>query len=1149
MGKNDKDSKKIEPPEIVEHEAPETETSESQQKESVHKEDGQKRPLYVVGMGASAGGLEAFEEFFKNMPPDTGMAFVLVPHLDPTHKGLMPELIQRFTQMDVVEVTDGMRVVPNHVYVIPPNKDMAIMRGVLQLLEPSMPRGLRMPIDFFFRQLAQDQGDRSVAIILSGMGTDGTLGIRAIKEKLGTVMVQDPQSAKYNGMPQSATATGLIDYIAPAYELPDRLLKFANQYDHLRVVPPTEKKDAAGALQKIFALVRTQTGNDFSLYKKSTVQRRIERRMSVHQITDINNYVRFIQENPGEINMLFKELLIGVTSFFREPEAFETLKNVAIPKMVAGKKPGDPIRVWVVGCSTGEEAYSIAIILKEYLSGIKNNNLAIQIYATDIDKEAIDVARQGIYPSNIAQDVSPERLERFFTKEDDHYRIKKEIREPIVFAAQSVIADPPFTKLDILSCRNLLIYLSTELQKKLMPLFHYALNPGGILFLGSSESTDNFTDLFEPIDHKWKLFERKGTSFMRKEAIEFPLSPITYEPRIRDMVIEKKYSGSNIANEAQKVIIQTIVPPVAIINDHGDILYTTRRTGKYLEPPVGKVNLNIYAMAREGLRAELSISVRKAIKDKQKVVVKGLRVKTNGSDQPINLLVTPLDEPETMRGLLMIEFEDTEPPSGGVHPTQEKQVSKSDLAEINKSLEEELGNTKEHLQTVLEQMQTSQEELKTANEELQSTNEELQSTNEEVVTSKEELQSLNEELTTLNSELQSKNEELTSANNDMANILNSTQIPTVFVDNNLNIKRFTPRASKIISLISADIGRPIADISSNLKYDGLVNDIKDVLSSLTPKAVETQTKEGVWYRVHIVPYRTTENTIEGAVITFFNISDFKKLEAELQKSKDGGEIWKVLDNWPSPVFIYDMTEKHNVYANQTASSVLGYPKEKLTRSDQDFWKSIRHPDEGEALSRWLKQLEYAKAGEILERKARMKTSDGEWHWFSEKAIVFARTPDGKPQQFLEIMEDITDIESSRRLRENLAHARERAMYAEDILNAIREPLIVLDKNLRVVSASPSFYRLFQESSISVEGKLLYDLGNRQWDIPALRTLLEKVLPQKAQVDDYLVEHDFPKIGHRKMLLNARRVNREDFGEPLILLVIEDVTDRKEPSSE
>jgi two-component system CheB/CheR fusion protein len=599
------------------------------------------------------------------------------------------------------------------------------------------------------------------------MGSDGTLGLKAIKEKLGVVMVQDPSLTKYDGMPQSAINTGLVDFVASANELPVKLLGYVDHYYKMdRVIPPAEKK-TTGAMQKIFALIRAQTGNDFSLYKKNTVRRRIERRMNVHQINNINHYVRYLQENSHEIDLLFKELLIGVTNFFREPDAFVVLKEKVISQLLKTKKGGDPIRIWVVGCSTGEEAYSIAIVLKECLDDLKprgNYNSKIQIYATDIDKDAIDLARQGIYPSNISADVSPERLQRFFTKEDDHYRIRKDIRDMIIFAPQNILIDPPFTKLDLLSCRNLLIYLNAEAQKKLLPLFHYSLNPGGFLFLGSSESIGGHTDLFSPLDNKWKVFKRRETLIARKGMIDLPTTRLPFEVRtvIRTQKNQcQRHRGSPDAHP------QTIAPPVVLINDKGDIIYLTRRTGKYLEPPVGKANLNIYAMAREGLRLELGILIRKAMTEKTKTTMKGLRVKTNGSEQVVNLTVSPFVEPEVMRGLMMVLFEDVEMPAEEAQSSKKKSKSASRLEAINSELEKELQATKEHLQTVVEEMETSQEELKSANEELQSTNEELQSTNEEMVTSKEELQSLNEELTTLNAELQSKNEELSDVNNDM----------------------------------------------------------------------------------------------------------------------------------------------------------------------------------------------------------------------------------------------------------------------------------------------------------------------------------------------------------------------------------------------
>ena len=970
-------------------------------------ENSRNEPLYIIGMGGSAGSLEAFDEFFRNMPADTGLAFVLVSHLDPTHKGIMPELLQRVTTMKVQQAKDGMKVRPNHVYIIPPNKDMSIMHGTLQLLVPSRPRGRRLPIDFFFRHLALDQKERSIGIIFSGMGSDGTLGLKAIKDNLGTVMVQDLSSAKYDGMPQSAINTGLVDFTASANDLPAKLLGYVNHYYKItRELPPAETK-AASAMQKISALIRAQTGNDFSLYKKSTVLRRIERRMNVHQINNMNQYVRYLQENSHEIDLLFKELLIGVTNFFREQDAFAVLKENVIPQMLKTKRVGDPIRIWVVGCSTGEEAYSIAIVLRECLDDLKpKGNFKIQIYATDIDKEAIDLARQGTYPANITADVSAERLERFFTKEDENYRIRKEIRDLVIFAPQNILTDPPFTKLDMLSCRNLLIYLNAETQKKLLPLFHYSLGPGGFLFLGSSESIGGSTDLFSPLDNKWKVFKRRETPIARNELIEFPTSRLPFEARTEGIVRTQKESDASVTEIAQSLILQTIAPPVVLINGNGDILYLTRKTGKYLEPPVGKANLNIYAMAREGLRLELGILIRKAMTEKMKTTSKGPRVKTNGSEQLVNITVSPFEEPEVMRGLMMVQFEDVETPALEAQSSKKKSKSASRLEAINSELENELHSTKERLQTIVEEMETSQEELKSANEELQSINEELQSTNEEMITSKEELQSLNEELTTLNAELQSKNEELSEVNNDMKNLLDSTQIPTIFLDNNLKIRRFTPYATKIANLIQSDVGRPITDIVSNLGYEDLVRDVKDVLQTLVFKEIEVQTRDGAWYLMRIIPYRTANNVIDGVAITFADITDFKKMQ--------------------------------------------------------------------------------------------------------------------------ELM-------------------AERTEYAEGIVRTVREPLLMLNDDLRVVSANPSFYRTFEVTSQEIEGQLLYDLGNRQWDIPALRQLLEEILPKNTQVEDFLVEHEFPRIGRKRMLLNARRIEREKGHKQLILLAIEDSTNRKDRS--
>ncbi len=834
-----------------------------------------KAPLYIVGMGGSAGALEAFEQFFNTMPADSGLAFVLVPHLDPTHKGIMPELLQRVTSMNVYQAEDGMRVQANSVYVIPSNKDLSIIHGTLQLMEPSAPRGLRLPIDFFFRHLAEDQKERALCVILSGMGTDGTLGLKAIKEQLGMALVQDPASAKFDGMPRSAIDTGMVDYVAPAEELAAKLVEFVHHPAFVEEKAATVEEKKLTALQKIFVLLRSHTGHDFSFYKKNTVIRRVERRMTVHQIGAIDHYVRYLQENPQEIDFLFKELLIGVTNFFRDADAFGALAEKGLSKLIAGKQKGNSMRVWVPGCSTGEEAYSMAIALVEYLEKEKRNgDFTIQIFATDIDKDAIEKARQGSYPANIAADVSEERLKRFFTKDDSFFRIRKEIREMVVFAPHDIIIDPPFTKLDILCCRNLLIYFNADLQRKLIPLFHYALNPGGIMFLGSAETIGTFGDLFQSLDSKWKIFLRRESAATLAGMIELPSSLLAPPAeKIKGGNKTRKGVQGAIPETAQRIIIDSFTPPSVLINGSGDIFYISGRTGKFLELTTGKAALNVFALAKQGLGIELAGAVRKAIATGKDVVLRGLRVRSNGGFTNCDMTVRPIDEPDYMRGLLLVVFSESRP----ARTRREKGHAAGTAAE---ELEKEIKYLREALQTTNEEMETSQEELKSSNEELQSTNEELQSSNEELTTSKEELQSLNEELITVNSELQQKIEELTLTNNDMRNLLNSTEIATIFLDNNMNVKRFTSQATRIFNLIQSDVGRPLTHLVSNLRYERLERDVAEVLETLVFKEVQVRSNDERWYTMRIMPYRTAENVIDGAVLTLIDVTEMKSLEAE-----------------------------------------------------------------------------------------------------------------------------------------------------------------------------------------------------------------------------------------------------------------------------
>jgi chemotaxis methyl-accepting protein methylase len=589
----------------------------------------------VVGIGASAGGLEALEQFLRHVPEVSGIAFVIIQHLDPTHKGIMPELLQRTTGMEVFQVVDRMRVKPDCVYVIPPNRDMSILHGVLHLFEPAASRGLRLPIDFFLRSLADDRRKNSIGVILSGMGSDGTAGLRAIKEMGGVTMAQEPATAKFDSMPRSAINAGLADVVAPAEELPAKIIDYLR---HTLVItrsePSLEEKDQS-ALEKVLILLRSKTGNDFSLYKKNTIYRRIERRMGIHQIGRIAQYVRYLQENPQEVELLFKELLIGVTSFFRDPESWEQLQGELIPKLLTGHSAGGTLRAWSAGCSTGEEAYSLAIAFKEALEQLKPaENFTLQIFATDLDRDAIEKARQGCYPAGIASDISPERLKRFFIKEENGYRVAKEIREMVTFATQNVIMDPPFTRLDILLCRNLLIYLSPELQKKLMPLFHYSLVPGGVLFLGSAESVSTFTDFFQPLSIKSRLFRRRET-FLQTELLSFPGSFSPARPGV-SKELTMVMPATNLQSLADQLLLQHFSPPAVLTNDKGDILYISGRTGKYLEPAAGKANWNIFAMAREGIRFELGSAFQRAIRQKEPVSAKGLKIGINGGTQTVD---------------------------------------------------------------------------------------------------------------------------------------------------------------------------------------------------------------------------------------------------------------------------------------------------------------------------------------------------------------------------------------------------------------------------------------------------------------------------------------------------------------------------------
>lgn len=940
----------------------------------------------IIGIGASAGGLEALEQFLAGVPERSGMAFVVVQHLDPTHTGMLPELLQRVTPMPVIQVTETVAIRPDRVYVIPPGHDLALLHRNLHLLEPHAPRGLRLPIDYFFRSLAADLHEKSIGVVLSGMGSDGTLGLRAIKEKAGLALVQDPASAKFNGMPQSAIATGLADIVAPADQLPGRILAFVRHLPLVTAPEPAVEPGAGTDFDKVVFLLRSHTGYDFSLYKKTTVNRRVERRMAIHQLDRIADYVRLLQENPAELDLLFKELLIGVTSFFRDPAVWEALRDRVVPDLIASAPDGAVLRAWVAGCSTGEEAYSLAIVFREALARTSPpKRCTLQIYATDLDRDAIDRARTGHYPENIAADVSEERLNRFFVREEKGYLVSKEVREMAVFAPQDLITDPPFTRLDLLSCRNLLIYLEPEVQRRLIPLFHYALNPGGVLVLGTAESVGSFASLFSLIDPKLRLFRR--TEAPAAAVLEFPtaFSPPgagTADPRTSPKPV------GNLQAMADQVILREYAPAAVLTTVTGDILYINGRTGRFLEPAAGKANWNVFAMARDGLRAELGGAFRRALGQEGPVALRGVRIGVDGATVHVDVTVRTLAEPAPLKGLVLIVLTEAPTPPGEPAPARRK-----GRHEEGRALEERLRQAGEELQTTREEMQSSQEEL-------QSTNEELQSTNEELTTSREEMQSLNEELQTVNTELESRVADLSHVNDDMKNLLNSTSIATIFLDGRLNLRWYTAAMTKLVNLLPGDLGRPVMDIASDLFHPDLLGDAREVLRTLVPSEREVATCDGRRFSVRTIPYRTLENRIDGVVIGFTEITAFRALERELSDAR---------------------------------------------------------------------------------------------------------------------------------------------AYAEAIVATVREPLLVLDGAMHVVSANRSFYETFGVPAGEVEGQELYALGNGQWEIPELRRLLETILPENTAFENYRVDHVFPAIGRRVLLLNARRVIAEGANRELILLAFEDVT--------
>lgn len=844
----------------------------------------------IIGIGASAGGFTALKEFLTTIPENAGLTFIVIIHLSPERETHLDELLTKYTKLKVQLLKDQEEIQKNTIYILPPNKNVILKDKKFILKEILEPRGKRLPIDFFFRSLAQELEDKSIGIILSGTGTDGTLGLRVIKGMGGMAIVQDPGEAEYSGMPRSAKSHVRVDYVLPIKQIPNKLLAYVKDY----VKPEIKEREnetssnIKNRLEDILYTLEMGSGHDFSSYKTSTLIRRIKKRMTVNQIVNIDMYIEYLNNHYLEVERLFQDILISVTEFFREKDSFKELKEKVIPKIFKRKQKDESVRIWVAGCSTGEEAYSIAILAQEYMNKV-NKNRKVIIFASDIDPEAIQKAREGIYPNNIVKHLSEERLNKFFIKKDHIYKVRQDIRNMIVFAVQNALQDPPFSKMDLISCRNVLIYLKSDAQEKLLKTFHYSLKNEGYLFLGNSESVGMLSEFFDEIDKKAKIY-KKNPYISHLSGQMRPYPPIFH--RNAKYSQEKKEGPIRMVQElnyeslTREIILNNYSPPSVIVNKNNEIIYTFGKTGKFLQLPEGEINMDIVKMAREGLELKLPAVLRKARVEQEEVRLNNISIKTNGESKHINLIVRPIDHPDEMKGLILILFQELEIDFSEMPERKIEDFSTDELADERiKQLKNELKYYRSHLQKTVEELETTNEELKSANEELQSSNEELKSTNEELQTSKEELQSVNEELMTVNNELEAKVEELERTNDDLNNFFSSTEIATIFLDKSQCIKRFTPFAKELFNLIDTDLGRPLNHISSNLQNDNLVDDAKKVQRDLLPIEKDVKSEDNNWYHMRIIPYRTSSDHIEGVVITFFDITKRKKMEQKLKKSE------------------------------------------------------------------------------------------------------------------------------------------------------------------------------------------------------------------------------------------------------------------------
>ncbi len=928
--------------------------------------------FYVVGIGASAGGLEALKNFFKNISDTTGMAFVVIQHLAPDHDSHMVGLLAKHTQMDICQAKDEMEVKPNSIYLIPPNRNLTLFNNRLYLSpRKSNKYNLNLPIDIFFESLAKAKKDKAIGVILSGTGSDGTRGIRAIKEKNGLVIVQDEKSAKFSAMPKNAEATGLVDYKLSPSKIGETLLEYIDHLDNHKQSSASELPSKETKIDRILAIIKENLNVDFTYYKNNTIIRRLERRMAINQITDIREYIKFLASSREEVETLYRELLIGVTKFFRDKEAFKIIRQEIIPKIVASKNAGDEIRIWVPACSTGEEVYSLAILFKEYIAEQDKDNYNIKIFGTDISDESIRQAGVGKYPESITGEISLNRLQKYFIKQGSNYKISKSIREMTIFSVHNIIEDPPFHKMDLVSCRNLLIYFEPKLQKKVLSLFNFSLQKNGFLFLGSSETIGEAENWFKTYNSKWRIYKSLGKTEQQPQInlarnTDFNKPQINYQN-------DKRLSNYNLSNKEKNIfdikekVIENCLPDTAIINQDNELVHVIGNLNKYLQLPINRLSLNILEMGQQDLSLVLGIAINKAKRNNEKIIYNNVELKENDNLNHIKLTVVPLAEVNDER-LLAVSFSENkmETAKGKVVEEEIKINNEDKLRERIKDLERELDYTKENLQATIEELEASNEELQATNEELMASNEELQSTNEE-------LESVNEELITVNAEHQNKIEELTRLTNDMDNLLRSTDIGTLFLDEELKIRKFTPAIKETMNLIESDFNRPLSHITHKFIYDNMLEDAKEVLNTLEKKEFEVQTESGIWYLMKILPYRTESNEIKGIVITLVNVNELKSSNYELQK------ITYAVEKSPNIIVITD-TDGKIEYINQSFCQETGYQKDAIGKKTnllnsgyvadstyQNLWQSIKSGE------KWQ--------GEFYNRR-----KDGSCYW--EEATIF-----------------------------------------------------------------------------------------------------------------------------------------------------------------